>query len=47
MRNDMKKKAHTSDLAVDSNMRRAFDTILWPGMRRELQECYMNCKQCS
>ena len=27
MRNDMKKKAHTSHLAVESNMRRALDTI--------------------
>ena len=47
MRNDMKKKAHTSHLAVDSNMRRVFDTIFWPGMRHELQECYTNCKLCS
>ena len=46
MRNDMK-KAHTSHLAVGSNMRRALDTIFWPGMRHELQECYINCKQCS
>ena len=47
MRNNMKKKAHISHLVVDSNMRRAPDTIFLPGMRRELQECYMNCKQCS
>ena len=47
MRNDMKKKAHTSHLAVDSNIRCALDTIFWPGMSHELQECYMNCKQCS
>lgn len=43
----MKKKAHTSHLAVESNMRRALDTIFWPGMRHELQECYINCEQCS
>ena len=47
MRNDMKKKAHTSHLAVEINMRRALDTIFWPGMRHELQECYINCEQCS
>ena len=47
MRNDMKKKAYTSHLAVGNNMRRAVDTIFWLGMSRELQECYMNCKQCS
>ena len=28
-------------------MKRALDTIFWPTMRYELQECYMNWKQCS
>ena len=46
MRNDMK-KAHTNYLTVDSYMRRDLNTIFWPGMSHELQECYMNCKQCS
>ena len=46
MRNDMKKIACISNLAVDSNMRSALDKIFWPGMWRELLECYMNCKQC-
>ena len=41
-RNDMKKKAHTNHLAVDSNVRRALDANFWPGMRREFLECYMN-----
>ena len=47
MRDDMKKKAHTSNLAIDSYMRYALDTIFWPGIRHNLQECYMNCKLCS
>ena len=47
MRNDTKKKVHTSHLAVESNTRRALDTIFWPGMRHELQEYYINCEQCS
>jgi hypothetical protein len=46
LRSDIMKRLHISHLGIDSMMRRARETVFWPGMARELKELCENCLPC-
>jgi len=46
MRRDIKDKLHSAHLAYDSMMRRARQTVFWPGMSAEIKAMADNCETC-
>ena len=46
LRPDMKQKLHASHLGVESCLRRARETIFWPGMSNEIKEMVATRKTC-
>ncbi|XP_029182414.2 uncharacterized protein K02A2.6-like [Acropora millepora] len=46
LRRDMKQKLHASHLGVESCLRRARETIFWPGMSNEIKEMVATCETC-
>ena len=44
LRGDMKQKLHASHLGVESCLRRARETIYWPGMNAEVKELNASCE---
>ena len=46
LRLDMKRKLHASHLGVESCLRRARETIFWPGMNAEVKELIASCETC-
>ncbi|CAB3995988.1 Hypothetical predicted protein [Paramuricea clavata] len=46
LRDTTKKRLHSAHLGYDSMMRRARDTIFWPGMAKEVRQLAENCKAC-
>ena len=46
LRRDMKEKLHASHLGVESCLRRARETIFWPGMSNEIKEMIATCETC-
>ena len=46
LRADMKERLHSAHLGYESMMRRARDTIYWPGMAREVKQTADNCTSC-
>ena len=46
LRPDIITKLHASHLGTESMMRRARETVFWPGMMRELKELCENCVPC-
>ena len=46
LRRDMKQKLHASHLGVELCLRRARETIFWPGMSNEIKEMVATCETC-
>ena len=46
LRGDIKQKLHASHLGVKSCLRRARETIYWPGMNAEVKELIASCETC-
>uniref|UniRef100_A0A2C9LWW3 Integrase catalytic domain-containing protein n=1 Tax=Biomphalaria glabrata TaxID=6526 RepID=A0A2C9LWW3_BIOGL len=46
MRQEMKKNLHTEHIACDGMMRRARQTIFWPGMADEIKQMAETCTAC-
>ena len=46
LRQDMKHKLHASHLGTESCLRRARETIFWPGMSAEVKELIATCETC-
>ena len=46
LRTDMKKRLHAAHLGDDSMMRRARETIFWPGMSHDVRQMADNCVSC-
>ncbi|XP_055862796.1 uncharacterized protein K02A2.6-like [Biomphalaria glabrata] len=46
MRQEMKKKLHTAHIAYDGMMRRARQTMFWPGMADEIKQMAETCTAC-
>lgn len=46
LRHDMKRKLHESHLDAESCLRRARETIFWPGMNAEVKELIASCETC-
>ena len=46
LRDTTKKRSHSAHLGYDSMMRRARDTIFWPGMAKEVRQLAENCEAC-
>lgn len=46
LRQDMKAKLHASHLGAESCLRRARETIFWPGMSAEVKEMIAICETC-
>ena len=46
LRRHMKQKLHASHLGAESCLRRARETILWPGMNAEEKELIASCETC-
>lgn len=46
LRRDMKQKLQASHLGVESCLRRARETIFWPGMSNEIKEMIATCETC-
>ena len=46
LRSDIKRRLHASHLGTESMMRRARETVYWPGMVREVEQMAASCKPC-
>ncbi|KAI8733313.1 CAunnamed protein product [Biomphalaria glabrata] len=46
MRQEMKKNLHIAYIAYDGMMRRARQTIFWPGMADEIKQMAKTCTAC-
>ena len=46
LRHDMKTKLHASHLGAESCLRRARETVFWPGMSAEIKEMVAVCETC-
>jgi hypothetical protein len=47
MRREMVIKTHETHLGIEACLRRARDTIYWPGMNAEIKEAVQNCTVCA
>ena len=47
MRADMKRRIHSGHLGINSCLRRARDTIFWPGMTSEIRQFVESCTVCA
>lgn len=46
LRAEMKSRLHSSHLGYDSMMRRARNTIFWPGIAKDVKQLADNCEIC-
>ena len=46
LRNDIKHKLHASHQGIESCLRRARETVFWPGMSAEVKELIATCETC-
>ncbi|PIK42442.1 hypothetical protein BSL78_20701, partial [Apostichopus japonicus] len=47
LRRDIKEKLHNSHTGIESTLRRARDTVYWPGMSKEVKDYVEQCSICN